>query len=259
MIDSRAVIESGAKIAPNVSIGPFSVIGKDVEIGEGTCVGPHVVIEGHTKIGRNNKFYQFASIGAVPQHKMYAGEDTLTEIGDGNTFREFCSIHRGTVQGRGTTKIGNNNFIMNYVHIAHDCIIGNETIFTNNASLAGHVVVGNYVNLGGFAKVVQFCTLGDYCFIAGATDISKDVPPFLLVGGYYEHLKIYGLNRIGLKRHGFSDETLKSLDTAYELIYRKNLTTRQVIPILEEMVPHCKEVQLFVDMLKNTKRGIIRR
>jgi UDP-N-acetylglucosamine acyltransferase len=259
MIDSRAIIEPGAKIANNVEIGPFSIIGKDVEIGEGTQIGPHVVIEGHTKIGKNNKFYQFACIGGVPQHKKYAGEDTLTEIGDENVFREFCTIHRGTIQGRGVTKIGNGNFIMNYVHIAHDCVIGNETIFTNNASLAGHVVVGNYVNLGGFAKVVQFCTLGDYCFVAGATDIAKDVPPYLLVGGYYEHLKIYGLNTIGLKRHGFSEETLKYLDMAYQIIYRQNLTTQQAIPELEKLVPQCKEVQLFIDMLRNSKRGIIRK
>lgn len=258
MIDPRAIIGKGAKIAANVKIGPYTIIGEKVEIGENTWIGPHVVIDGNTKIGSNNKIFQFASVGAVPQHMKYAGEDTLTEIGDDNVIREFCTIHRGTAQGRGVTKIGSKNFFMNYVHIAHDCVIGNETIFTNNASLAGHVVIGNYVNLGGFAKVLQFCTLGDYSFIAGATDIVKDVPPYVLVAGYYDNVKVYGLNVIGLKRRGFNEETLKFLDQAYDIIYRKNLTTQQAIPELEQLALQCKEVQLFIDMLKNTKRGIVR-
>jgi len=258
MIDKRAVIHPQAKIASNVTIGPFAVIGKDVEIGEGTQIGSHVVIEGNTKIGRNNKIFQFAAIGAEPQHKKYQGEPTLVEIGDENVVREFCTIHRGTVQGRSATRIGNKNFLMNYVHIAHDCLLGDGTIFANNASLAGHVTVGNYVNFGGFAKVLQFCSLGDYSFVAGATDIVKDVLPYVLVAGYYDNVKVYGLNVIGLRRHGFRDETIKMLEKAYDLIYRSNLTVQKVIPELEELAKDCVEVQGFIDVLKTTKRGIVR-
>lgn len=258
MIDPRAIIEAGAKLGKDVNVGPYSIIGKDVEIGDGTVIGPHVVIEGITKIGSNNKIFQFASIGAIPQHKKYAGEETTTEIGNGNVFREFSTVHRGTVQGRRSTVIGDNNFFMNYVHIAHDCVIGNETIFTNNATLAGHVTVGDYVILGGFAKVLQFCTLGSYSFIAGATDVVKDIPPYVLIAGYYDNVKVYGLNVIGLKRHGFTDETIKYLEQAYDIIYRKNLTAQMAITQLEKLVVNCNEIQLFIDMLKNSKRGIIR-
>lgn len=258
MIDKNAIIHPNAKIAANVQVGPFSVIGADVEIGEGTWIGSHVVIEGKTKIGRNNKIFQFAAIGAEPQHKKYQGEPTTVEIGDENVIREFCTIHRGTVQGRNSTVIGNQNFLMNYVHIAHDCILGNGVIFANNVTLAGHVTVGNYVNCGGFAKVLQFCSLGDYCFLAGATDIVKDVLPYVLVAGYYDNVKVYGLNVIGLRRHGFSEETIKTLDKAYDLIYRSNLLVVQVIPELEKLAQDCIEVRGFIEVLKNSKRGIVR-
>lgn len=258
MIDERAVISPQAKIASNVSIGPFTVIGPEVEIGEGTWIGPHVVIDGHTKIGRNNKIFQFAAIGAVPQDKKYQGEDTTVEIGDENVIREFCTIHRGTAQGRRTTKIGNQNFLMNYVHIAHDCILKNGTVFANNASLAGHVTVGDYVTFGGFSKVVQHCTIGDYSFIAGATDVVKDVLPYILVAGYYENVKIYGLNIIGLKRHAFGEATIKNLEKAFSIIYRQNLTVQQALPELQKLAAECAEVQRFIDALTSSKRGIIR-
>lgn len=258
MISQHAVVHPNAKIANNVTVEPFAVIGENVEIGEGTWIGSHTVIDGNTTIGRNNKIFQFASIGAEPQDKKYHGEDTKLEIGDNNSFREFCTIHRGTVQGGGVTKIGNQNLFMNYVHIAHDCILGDDNVFANNATLAGHVTVGNYIGLGGFTKVVQFCAINDYAFAAGATDIVKDVPPYVLIGGYYDNVKVYGLNTIGLKRYGFDEETLKTLDQAFDIIYRKNLTVQQALVELEELVTKCQKVQLFIDALKNTKRGIIR-
>jgi UDP-N-acetylglucosamine acyltransferase len=258
MIDKRAIIDEGAKIGAKVKIGPFAIIGKDVEIGQGTSIGPHTVIEGKTKIGRNNKIFQFASIGAEPQDKKYQGEDTTVEIGDNNVIREFCTVHRGTAQGRASTVIGNNNFLMSYVHIAHDCVLGNNVVFANSATLAGHVTIGNFVTLGGFVKVLQFCSVGDYCFIAGSTDLVKDVPPYLLVAGCYDNVKVYGLNLIGLKRNSFSEETIKSLEQAYDIIYRESSTVQNALVKLEKLLPKCKEVQGFIDALQNSKKGIVR-
>lgn len=259
-IDPRAIIHPKAKVDVGVAVGPFAIIGAEVEIAAGTTVGSHAVIEGRTKIGRNNKIFQFAAIGAAPQDKKYQGEDTSVEIGDENMIREFCTIHRGTAQGKGVTKIGDRNLLMNYVHVAHDCVVGSDVVFANNATLAGHVKVGNFVTLGGFSKVAQFCMIGDYSFIAGATDVAKDVPPYIVVAGHYDNVKIYGLNVIGLKRRGFSDETIKGLEKAYDVIYRTNLTVQQVIPELEQMVvtDGCPEVQRFIDMLQNSKKGIVR-
>lgn len=258
MIDKTAIVDSKAGIAEDVEIGPFSIIGKDVEINSGTRIGPHVVIQGKTKIGKNNKIFQFASIGAEPQHIRYAGEPTAVEIGNNNVIREYCSIHRGTVQGRGTTKIGDRNFLMAYTHIAHDCVLGNDIIMANNATLAGHVTVGNFVGLGGFVVVLQFCSLGDYSFIAGNTGIIKDVLPYVLVSAQHGEVKVYGLNTIGLKRHGFSKETLQGLKHAYKIIYRQDLPVRKIIPELETLSNTCPEVKGFITMLKNSKRGIVR-
>ena len=258
MIDNRAIITDGAKIASNVKIGPYAVIGNKVEIGEGSWIGSHAVIEGRTKIGKNNQIFQFASIGAIPQDKKYHGEDTVLEIGDGNIFREFCTVHLGTVQGGGITKVGNDNLIMNYVHIAHDCIVGNNVVLSNNASLAGHVIVGDHAIFGGFAKVAQFTKLGAYSFLVANADIGKDILPYVIVAGSVDTAKLYGLNVIGLKRHGFSELTIQDLKTAYNIILRKNLTVTQAIVELENMVQTCVEVQLFIDMLKQSERGILR-
>lgn len=258
MIDSRAIIAEGAKIASDVKIGPYAIIGSNVEIGEGTWIGSHAIIEGQTTIGRNNQIFQFASIGAIPQDKKYHGEKTYLEIGDGNIFREFCTVHLGTKQGGGVTKIGNNNLIMNYVHIAHDCIIGNEVVLSNNASLAGHVIVGDYVIFGGFAKVAQFTRLGKHSFLVANTDIGKDILPYVIVGGSVDHVKLYGLNVIGLRRYGFSEEIVQKLKTAYNIILRKSLTVEQAIAELEKMVMDCAEAQDFIDILKQSERGIMR-
>jgi UDP-N-acetylglucosamine acyltransferase len=258
MIDQCAIIDKDAKIAANVKIGPYAIIGKNVEIGSGSWIGPHAVIEGNTKIGKNNQIFQFASIGVIPQDKKYNGEDTILEIGDNNVFREFCTINLGTVQGGGITKIGNNNLFMNYVHVAHDCIIGNDTIFSNNATLAGHIIVNDHAILGGFVKVAQFVRIGAYSFMVGGSDISKDILPYVMAGGSFEMAKLYGLNLIGLKRHKFSEQTLIRLKEAYNIILRKNLTVVQAIPQLEAMLQDCSEVQLFIDMLKQSERGILR-
>jgi len=258
MIDPRAVVAKEAKIASNVEVEPYAIIGPNVEIGEGSWIGSHAVIEGRTKIGKNNKIFQFASIGAIPQDKKYHGEDTSLEIGNGNVFREFCTIHIGTENGGGITKIGNNNLIMNYVHIAHDCIIGNEIVFSNNASLAGHVIVDDYVIFGGFAKVAQFTRLGAYSFLVANIDLGKDVLPYVIAGGSLDTAKLYGLNIIGLRRHNFPEKTIQKLKDAYNIILRKGLTVEQAITELETMIPDCKEVQLFIDMLKQSERGILR-
>jgi UDP-N-acetylglucosamine acyltransferase len=258
VIDERAIIDPKAKLAANVSIGPYTVIGANVEIGEGTWIGPNVVIKGRTKIGRNNKIFQFASIGEDPQHLHYKGEDTLLEIGDNNIFREFCTLNRGTVQGGGVTKIGDRNMLMAYVHIAHDCVLGNDIIFVNNASLAGHVIIEDHVILSGFAEIAQFCTIGAYSFVAAVTGIPKDVLPYVSVSGYHGKTTVYGLNLVGLRRKGFSRDTIKKLRQAYHVIFQEDLTVKEALPKLKAMVNDCPEVQRFVDMLKKSKRGIVR-
>lgn len=254
MIDKRAIVHPRAQIAANVTIGPYSIIGEHVKIGDGTWIGPHTVIEGRTTIGRNNKIFQFASIGAIPQDKKYHGEPSVLEIGDNNHFREFCTVHLGTAHGGGITKIGSNNLFMNYVHIAHDCIVGDENVFANNATLAGHVIVGSYTTLSGFSKTAQFCLIGDYSFVGGDTGVIKDILPYIMfIDG-----KVYGLNLIGLKRRGFSDETLANLKKAYNIIFKEHLTVKQALPKLEAMTVACPEVLQIVDMLKKSEKGIAR-
>lgn len=256
MIDPRAVIDPSAELDSSVTVGAYSIIGANVQIDAGTCIAPHVVIKGHTRIGKENKIYQFSSLGEDPQDKKYAGEVTYLEIGDRNEIREYCTMNRGTVQGGGMTRIGNDNWIMAYTHFAHDCIVGNHTIFANGASLAGHVTIDDYVILGGFSLVHQFCSMGKYSFSGASSLIFKDVPPFVTVWG--NRAEAYGLNKEGLKRHGFSPETIQALHNAYKTIYRSNHTTEQAIEILSEKVAEFPEVGLMVDFLKNSKRGIVR-
>lgn len=256
MIHETAIIHPSASVAQDVTIGPWTLIGENVEIGEGTWVGSHVVIQGPTKIGKNNKIFQFSSLGESPQDKKYHGEQTYLEIGDNNVIREFCTFNRGTLQDNAVTRIGNNNLFMAYVHIAHDCDIGNHTIFANNASLAGHVHVGDYANLGGFVGVFQFCRLGAYSFTAGGSVVVKDVPPFLKVSGHYA--KPYGLNSVGLKRRGFTDEMLTQLKRAYKTIYRKGLTVKQAMEELKIMVKECAEIEQLIHFIEASTSGIIR-
>ena len=256
MIDKTAIIDSTARIAKNVSIGPWTIIGPDVEIDEGTWIGPHVVIRGPTKIGKDNKIFQFTSIGEDPQDKKYQGEKTFLQIGDRNIIREFCTFNRGTVQDKSTTSIGHDNLFMAYVHIAHDCQVGNHTIFANNASLAGHVIVEDHAILGGFCGVFQSCRVGANSFASMGAMIDKDVPPFVKVSGYYA--KPFGLNTVGLKRRGFEMSKIIELRRAYKTIYRKGLTVKQALIKLTEMVGQCPDVQMFIDFISGSERGIVR-
>lgn len=256
MIHPQAVIDPSAKLADGVSVGPFSVIGADVAIGEGSEIGSHVVIEGPTVIGRENKIYSFASIGGDPQDKKYAGESTKLEIGDRNVIREYCTISRGTVQDTGITRIGDDNWIMAYVHIAHDCQVGSNTIFANCATLAGHVVIEDHAILGGFTLVHQFCKLGAHCFTAMNSVISKDVLPFTMVSGHMA--KPHGLNTEGLKRRGFSSEGITQLKNAYKVIYRSGHTLEQAIEKLELMSNDSPEIGQLLTFLKGVSRGIVR-
>ncbi|NNG13040.1 MAG: acyl-ACP--UDP-N-acetylglucosamine O-acyltransferase [Halobacteria archaeon] len=256
MIDPRAVIDPAARLAEDVSVGAFSIIGPDVEIGAGTWIGPHAVINGPTCIGCDNRIYQFASVGEAPQDKKYAGEPTRLEIGDRNLIREFVTINRGTVQDAGVTRIGDDNWIMAYVHIAHDCMIGNQTIFSNNASLAGHVRVDDYAILGGFTLVHQFCAIGAHSFCAFGSGIKKDVPPFVIVDG--SPARPRGLNAEGLKRRGFTDKAQQALRQAYKTLYRSNLSLQEALAELQDMAKEQKEVAQLVSFISQQKRGIVR-
>lgn len=256
MIHPTVIIEPSARIAANVQIGPWTYIGADVEIGEGTWIGPHVVIKGPTKIGKDNKIYQFSSIGEIPQDKKYRGENTFLEIGDRNTIREFCTFNRGTVQDKSFTRIGDDNLFMAYVHIAHDCIVGNHTVFANAATLAGHVVIEDFTILSGFSGVFQACRMGKYSFACMGAVVDKDVPPFVKVSGYYA--KPFGLNSIGMQRHGFAESTILNLRRAYKIIYRQSLTVKRALEQLNSMVKECPEVQFLIDFIQVSERGIIR-
>lgn len=259
LIHSTAIIDPTAKIGKNVEIGAFSIIGADVEIGDDSWIGPHVVIKGPTTIGKQNRIYQFSSIGEDPQDKKYAGEPTRLEIGDRNLIREFCTFNRGTAQDRGVTTVGNDNWIMAYVHLAHDCVIGNHTILANNAGLAGHVHIGDYTILGGYTVVHQFCSFGKHSITAMGSIVFKDVPPYLTVSGY--PAKPYGLNSEGLRRCGFSTDAMKGLKKAYKILYRSGLSLRDAQAQLEELAEEVPEVAEFCRFLKQNEeqgRGIVR-
>ncbi len=257
MIDPRADIHPSAKIAPDVKIGPWTHIGAGVSIGSGTIIESHVVIKGPTKIGSNNHIFQFASIGEVPQDKKFKGEDTWLEIGDNNTIRESCTLNRGTVQGGSVTRLGNDNLLMAYVHVAHDCLLGDGNVFANYVGLAGHVTVENHVIMGGYSGVHQFCTLGSYSFIGGNSAIVKDVLPYLMIAGG-SNPSAFGLNSEGLKRHGFSVETISALKNAYKIIFRHNLTVEDALLQLAALLKEAPAVALLIDSLKNSARGIVR-
>lgn len=256
VIHETAIIHPTARIGKDVTVGPWTVIGEQVEIGDGSWIGPHVVIQGPTKIGKGNRIFQFSSVGEIPQDKKFQGENTYLEMGDNNVVREFCTLNRGTAQDKACTRIGNNNLFMAYVHIAHDCIIGNHTVFANNASLAGHVQVSDYATLGGFSCVFQFCRLGIHSFTTGASVVVKDVPPFLKASGHYA--KPYGLNSIGLKRRGFTDEVLTQLKRAYKTIYRKGLTVKQAMEELKPLSQDCNEIEQLIQFIEASSAGIVR-
>lgn len=258
MIDAQAIVDPSVSLGSDVTIGPWSLIGPDVEIGDGTWIGPHVVIQGPARIGRDNRIFQFCSLGADPQDKKYGGErdQTRLEIGDRNTLREYCTMNRGTVQGGGVTLIGDDNWIMAYVHIAHDCIVGSHTVFANGASLAGHVIVEDYAILGGFSLVHQYCRVGAYSFAALSSIVVKDVPPYVMVS--QNPAKVHGLNREGLKRNGLSNETINLLRRAYRILYRENLTVSESIERLKALAPESPEIARLIEFVGKCTRGIIR-
>lgn len=256
MIDPRAAVDPSAKIADGVTIGPFSVIGADVEIGADTWVGPHVVINGPCRIGKENRIFQFSSIGEEPQDKKYHGEPTMLEIGDRNVIREYCTFNRGTSQDLGYTRIGNDNWIMAYVHIAHDCVVGDNTIFANNTTLAGHVNVEDFAIIGGASLIHQFCTIGAHSFVGMGSHIAKDVPPYLMVSG--QPAAPHGLNIEGLRRREFSPEAIKALRRAYKIVYRSSLTVAKALEQLQELKQEFAEVAQFAEFVAKTERGIVR-
>ena len=255
-----AIVEPGAVIHDSAEIGAYSIIGANVVIGARTRVGPHVVIDGNTRIGEGNVFYQFSSIGAPPQDKKYAGEPTRLEIGDRNTIREFCTFNRGTVQDVGVTRLGNDNWIMAYVHLAHDCQIGNHTIFANNAQLAGHVHVGDWAIMGGFSNVHQFCKIGAHAMVGMSTSLTQDVPPYVILSG--NPAQAHGINSEGLKRRGFSREAITAIRHAYKVLYKSGLTLEEAkaaLEVQEQSEPEfAVELKLIRDFLQNVSRGIVR-
>ena len=255
-IHPTAIIEAGAKLATDVEVGPYAVIGAHVEIGAGTTVGAHTVISGHTRIGRDNRIFQFASIGAAPQDKKYAGEPTRLEIGDRNTIREFCTFNLGTVQDAGVTRLGNDNWMMAYVHLAHDCQIGNQTIFANNSQLAGHVHVDDHAILGGFTAVHQFCRIGSHSITSIGTVVLQDIPPFVTASG--NTARPYGINSEGLKRRGFSADDIMRIKRAYKTLYKAGLGVEDARREISGMVAECPQLKLLVDFLGASTRGIIR-
>ena len=256
MIDPRAVVASGARIDDDVHVGPYAVIGADVSIGSGSRIESHVVIKGSTAIGVQNHIYQFASIGDDPQDKKYKGENTRLVIGDRNTIREYCTINRGTAQDEGVTRVGNDNWIMAYTHIAHDCVVGNNTIFANNASIAGHVHVGDHVILGGFTAVHQFCKIGAHALTSMFSYVTMDVAAYLIVSG--RPVEPRGINAEGLKRRGFSAEQLRNLRAAYRTVFREGLKLNEALAILDARVGEQPELAPFVDSLRASTRGVAR-
>jgi UDP-N-acetylglucosamine acyltransferase len=256
MIHSTAIIADSATIASDVEIGPYSVIGEHVEIGKGSRIDSHVVINGPAKIGEDNHIYQFTSVGDDPQDKKYADEPTRLVMGDRNTIREFCTISRGTIQDAGETLIGDDNWVMAYVHIAHDCVVGNQTIMANNATLAGHVHVGDWAILGGFSGAHQFCRIGAHAFLGMYAAVGRDVPAYTTVAGQPPVPK--GINSEGLKRRDFSVEQIRNIKNAYRIVYRQGLKLAEAMQQLEAVVDEQPEVLLFLESLRSSQRGIIR-
>ena len=256
MIDPRAVIDPSARLGTGVSVGPFAVIGAGVEIGDGSRIGPHVVINGPCRIGRDNRVFQFASIGEDPQDKKYAGEPTVLEIGDRNNIREFTTIHRGTVQDGGVTRIGSDNLLMAYTHVAHDCRIGDHVIMANAASLGGHVLIDDWAILGGFSIVHQFCHIGAHSFTAMGSVIAKDVPPYLMVGGH--PARPHGINSEGLRRRAFSPGQVAAIKRAYKLLYNAGLPLAVARERIQAEAQDSPELRLMADFLAASSRSIVR-
>jgi UDP-N-acetylglucosamine acyltransferase len=256
MIHPSAIVHPAAKLGAGVSVGPYSIIGEHVEIGAGTTIGPHVVIEGRTRIGTHNRIFAFSALGGAPQDKKYAGEPTTLEIGDRNTIREYCTFNCGTAQDAGVTRVGHDNWIMAYVHVAHDCQVGSHTIFANAAAIAGHVQVGDYAILGGLTGVHQFVTIGAHSMTAGATLVLQDLPPYVMAAG--NSAKPFGINTEGLKRRGFTEDQITEIKRAYKTLYRSGLTLEEARSAIAARAEKAPELRILSDFLERSRRGIVR-
>ena len=256
MIHSTAIVSDNASIGEGVEIGPYSIIGDDVEIGSGTRIASHVVINGPTRIGKDNRIYQFASLGDDPQDKKYADEPTRLIIGDRNTIREFCTFSRGTTQDKGDTVMGDDNWIMAYVHVAHDCVIGSNTIMANNTTLAGHVHVGDWVICGGFSGAHQFCKIGAHAFLGMYSGVNRDVPAYTTVSG--QPAVVRGINSEGLKRRGYTPEQIRNIRNAYRITFRQNKRKDEAIEEIAELAKTQPELDLFLESLRSSERGLTR-
>ena len=256
MIHPTALVDPQAELAADVSVGAYSLIGAGARIDSGTVIGPHVVIAGATRIGKDNQIHAFCSLGGAAQDKKYQGEPTSLEIGARNTIREFCTFNRGTANDVGSTRVGDDNWIMAYVHVAHDCEVGNNTVFANNAQLAGHVSVGDYVVLGGFTGVHQFVHLGAHSFTGIAAVVLQDLPPYVTIAG--SPARPYGINSVGIRRRGFSESAIACIKRAYKTLYRSGFSLAEARERIEQDLPACPELKIFCDFLASSSRGIIR-
>jgi UDP-N-acetylglucosamine acyltransferase len=256
MRHSTAIIHPDARLADDVQIGAYSIIGEHVEIGAGTVVGPHVVINGHTRIGQHNHIFQFCSLGEIPQDKKYAGEPTRLEIGDHNTIREFCTFNLGTAQDVGVTRVGNDNWIMAYVHLAHDCQVGSHTIMANGVTLAGHVHVHDWVIIGGLSGIHQFVRIGAHAMTGFQSRLTQDVPPYVTVAG--NPVQAHGINSEGLRRRKFSDEAISAIKRAYKTLYKSGLSLEQAKAEIQTQIAMHPELQLLAEFLASSERGIVR-
>ncbi len=255
-IDPRAIVSPAARLGRGVRVAAYAVVGDDVELGEGCVVEHHAVVQGPARLGRDNRVYSFSVIGGDPQDLTYRGERVSVEIGDANEFREFSTVNRGTVKGGGVTRVGSHNLIMSYAHIAHDCVIGDHTIFVNGATLAGHVTVEDFATVGAFCPVHQFCRIGRHAYIAAQTVITQDVPPFSKIVAPRD-TRCYGVNSVGLERHGFSPERIQSIEQAYRLLLRSKLNTSQAVEKMREALAQSEDVRTLIQFIESTaERGL---
>jgi UDP-N-acetylglucosamine acyltransferase len=255
-IDSRAIVSQSAKFGSGVRVGAFAVVGDEVELGEGCVIEPHAVVKGPSTFGRNNHVHSFAIVGGDPQDLTYTGQRVRLEVGEANEFREFCTVHRGTIKGGGATRVGSHNLIMAYAHIGHDCVIGNHVILTNGAQLAGHIVVEDYAGISAFCLLHQFSRVGSHSYIGAGTVITQDVAPFSMVVGE-RGVKCFGINKVGLERHGFSAERIKTLEQAYRLLLRSKLNTSQAIEKMRGTLAHSEDVQTLIRFIESVAdRGL---
>ncbi len=256
MIHQTAIVDPGAQIDENVTIGPFTLVGKNTRIGSGTVIGAHAVIDPYVIIGPDCQIFQYASIGAPPQSLKFQGEETWVKIGRGSIIREFVTIHRGTSFGGGLTELGEESFLMAYTHVAHDCKIGRNVVMANNATLAGHITIGDHATIGGLVAIHQFVRIGDYAFVGGKSAVVKDVPPYVIASG--DRATLHGLNSVGLKRHGFSQETILQLKKTYRIVFRIGITLNEAIERVKAEVEQIPEVVGFIEFLQASSRGVTR-